>query len=106
MTLVAAHSPQPNLITRWILDPGSNCHVTNTKAYGWRKRSDATLGEMIKAGDQELSIAEWGDVKILINASTGPEWVELTYVAYVPGFLTNVVGLLRCQLIGIHFNLG
>ena len=25
---------KPSLINRWILDPGSNTHVTNTRAYG------------------------------------------------------------------------
>jgi hypothetical protein len=38
-------------------------------------------------------IQEWGDVVLLINTPTGTEQIELTYVAYVPGFLTNVVGL-------------
>jgi hypothetical protein len=28
---------KPSLINRWILDPGSNTHVTNTRAYGWKK---------------------------------------------------------------------
>ncbi|KAI1509646.1 Pol protein [Pyrenophora tritici-repentis] len=96
---------KPSLINRWILDPGSNTHVTNTRAYGWKKRADGT-GEVVKAGNQELAIREWGDVILLINTPTGTEQIELTYVAYVPGFLTNVVGLSRCRSIGIHFDSG
>ncbi|KAF1972799.1 hypothetical protein BU23DRAFT_466927, partial [Bimuria novae-zelandiae CBS 107.79] len=78
---------KPSLINRWILDPGSNTHVTNSRAY-------------------ELLIHEWGDVILLINTPRGTEQIELTYVAYVPGFLTNVVGLSRCRSIGIHFDSG
>ncbi|PZD26614.1 rve domain containing protein, partial [Pyrenophora tritici-repentis] len=62
--------------------------------------------EVVKAGNQELAIREWGDVILLINTPTGTEQIELTYVAYVPGFLTNVVGLSRCRSIGIHFDSG
>jgi hypothetical protein len=96
---------KPDLINRWILDPGSNTHVTNTRAYGWKKRADGK-GEVVKAGNQELLIQEWGDVVLLINTPTGTEQIELTYVAYVPGFLTNVVGLSRCRSVGIHFDSG
>jgi hypothetical protein len=79
--------------------------VTNTRAYGWKKRADGK-GEVVKAGNQELVIQEWGDVVLLISTPTGTEQIELTYVAYVPGFLTNVVGLSRCRSIGIHFDSG
>ncbi|KAI1577928.1 hypothetical protein A1F97_10212 [Pyrenophora tritici-repentis] len=48
---------KPSLINRWILDPGSNTHVTNTRAYGWKKRADGK-GEVVKAGNQELQIQE------------------------------------------------
>jgi hypothetical protein len=88
-----------------IFDPGSNTHVTNTRAYGWKKRADGT-GKVVKAGNQELVIQEWGDVVLLTNTPTGTEQIELTYVAYVPGFLTNVVGLSRCRSIAIHFDSG
>jgi hypothetical protein len=30
----------------------------------------------------------------------------LTYVAYVLGFITSLIGLARCCKIGIHFDLG
>jgi hypothetical protein len=30
-TVVATELSAPPLLTRWILDPGSNCHVTNRK---------------------------------------------------------------------------
>ncbi|KAJ8115207.1 hypothetical protein OPT61_g3085 [Boeremia exigua] len=92
---------------RTILDPGSNTHVTNTRAYSWKKRADSK-GDVVKAGDQELIIQEWGDVVLLINTLKGTEQIELTYVAYVPGFLTNVVGrwnnvISKLQYMGGHW---
>jgi hypothetical protein len=96
---------KPSLINQWILDPGSNTHVTNTRAYSWKKRADGK-GEVVKAGNQELQIQEWGDVVLLTDTPTGTEQIELTFVAYVPGFLTNVVGLSRCRSVGIHFDSG
>ncbi|KAJ8113219.1 hypothetical protein OPT61_g4598 [Boeremia exigua] len=92
---------KPNLINRWILDPGSNTHVTNTRAYGWKKRADGK-GDVVKAGDQELIIQEWGDVVLLINTPKGTEQIELTYVAYVPGFLTNVLTLEEAHIMWGH----
>ncbi|KAI0615835.1 hypothetical protein TUN199_12222, partial [Pyrenophora tritici-repentis] len=34
-TAAATGLSAPPLLTRWILDPGSNCHVTNTKGADW-----------------------------------------------------------------------
>ena len=41
---------KPSLINRWILVPGSNTYITNTRVYGWRKRADGR-GEIVKAGN-------------------------------------------------------
>jgi hypothetical protein len=83
---------KPSLTNPWILDPGSNTHVTNTRAYGWKKRADGKA-EVIKAGNQELHIRGWGDVSLLTDTPTGTEQIRLTYVAYMPGFGTNIAGL-------------
>jgi hypothetical protein len=32
--------------------------------------------------------------------------LRLTYVAYVRGFITSLIGLAYCRKLGIHFNLG
>jgi hypothetical protein len=45
-------------------------------------------------------------VNLLINTPTGTEQTELTYVAYVAGFVTNIVSLSRCRSVGIHFDSG
>lgn len=68
---------KPSLFHRWVPDPGSNTHVTNTRAYGWKKRADVK-GRVIKAGNLELLIQEWGDVVLLTNTPTGTEQIKLT----------------------------
>jgi hypothetical protein len=41
-----------------------------------------------------------------VNTPSGRQPFRLTYVAYIPGFFTNVVGLSRCSSLDIHFNSG
>lgn len=96
----------PPLINRWILDPGSNAHVANSRSFGWRTTAQAQQGECVYAGGQLLQIEEWGEVELQVDTPSGRQPFKLTYVAYIPGFFTNVVGLSRCRSLNIHFNSG
>ena len=58
------------------------------------------------AGGQLLQIEEWGEVELQVDTPSGRQPFKLTYVAYIPGFFTNVVGLSRCRSLNIHFNSG
>jgi hypothetical protein len=49
---------QPPLINRWILDPGSNAHVANSRSFGWKTTAQAQPGECVYAGGQLLQIEE------------------------------------------------
>ena len=53
-----------------------------------------------------MEIKEYGDVTIKVNTLIGMEEIDLTDVAYVPGFFANVLGLLRCKPLGINFDSG
>lgn len=97
------HSP---LVNRWILDPGSNAHVANSRSFGWRMTAQAQPGECVYAGGQLLQIKEWGEVELQVNTPSGKQPFKLTYVAYIPEFFTNVLGLSRCRNLDIHFNSG
>ena len=109
VTLSATNSgnpPVPHLMNRWILDPGSNIHVCNTKAFGWKRVRDATDGEIIYAGGQAMRIQEWGEVILEAKGASGSLPVRLTMVAYVEGFFANILGLSRCRSQNIHFDSG
>ncbi|KAK7177688.1 reverse transcriptase domain protein [Paraphaeosphaeria sporulosa] len=96
----------PHLMNRWILDPGSNIHVCNTKRFGWKKFRDATNGEIVFAGGQAMQIQEWGEVVLEAKGASGALPVRLTMVAYVEGFFANILGLSRCRSQNIHFDSG
>ncbi|KAF1925282.1 uncharacterized protein M421DRAFT_32260, partial [Didymella exigua CBS 183.55] len=87
-----ANQAQPPLLTRWILDPGSNCHGEPT--------------DYVYAGGVLAQIEEWGEVVLSVKTPTGQSQMKLTYVAYIPGFFTSVVGLSRSRPLGVHFDSG
>jgi hypothetical protein len=104
--ITAKAEEHPPLINRWILDPGSNSHVANSRLFGWRTTAQAQPGECVYAEGQVLQIEEWGEVELHVNTLTGQQPFNLTYVAYILGFFTNVLGLLRCRSLDMHFDLG
>ena len=88
------------------MDPGSNIHVTNSKAWSWIHSHYAGATEVIYAGSQLMPVTEYGSVEILINAPEGVRNIRLTNVAYVPTFFSNILGLSRCRSLGLHFDSG
>src|SRR4051812_1923998 len=42
----------------------------------------------------------------MTRTPSGLRLLEITHVAYVPGFLTNLLALSRCRLTHIHFDSG
>ncbi|KAF2025066.1 hypothetical protein EK21DRAFT_23864, partial [Setomelanomma holmii] len=86
-TAAATGLSAPLLLTRWILDPGGPSDV-------------------VYAGGVLAQVEEWGETTIQVETSTGEGQMKLTWVAYIPGFFTSVVGLLRSRSLGIHFDSG
>lgn len=96
----------PPLINKWILDPGSNLHVANHRPKSWKKIRDGNPEELLAAGTQHLQIEEWGSVELTVETPRGDELVNITWVAYIPSFLTSVVSLSRCRTVGFEFDSG
>jgi hypothetical protein len=42
----------------------------------------------------------------MANTLIGVQLLKLSYVAYVQGFVTSLIGLARCRKPDIHFDLG
>jgi hypothetical protein len=97
-----------SLAKRFILDPGSNTHVINSEDWvGWTRVEDNTTGRCVNAGSSQALIEAYGTMEIVARVSaTRLHTLRITQVAYVPGFLTNIIGLSRCRTEGIHFDSG
>ncbi|KAF2727277.1 hypothetical protein EJ04DRAFT_402950, partial [Polyplosphaeria fusca] len=96
------------LLNRWILDPGLDVHIANSKAFGWTPyQPDLRTPQFLRAGGQQVKVEEWGSVIVYGRASDGTlvPW-QLNSVAYAPTFFTNIVGLFRCWDNDIHFDSG
>jgi hypothetical protein len=105
-TAAATEMSAPPLLTRWILDPGSNCHVTNTRGADWITTKRGGSSDCVYAGGVLAQVEEWGETYIRVKTPTGEGQMKLTWVAYIPGFFTSVVGLSRSRSLGIHFDSG
>ena len=49
-TAAATGLSAPPLLMRWILDPGSNCHVTNTRGTDWISTKKGGPSDFVYAG--------------------------------------------------------
>ena len=66
------------LLTRWILDPGSNCHVTNTKDASWNTTKKGGSLDVVYAGGALVQVEEWGETSIQVKTPTGVGYIKLT----------------------------
>ncbi|KAI1522787.1 hypothetical protein PtrSN001A_011591 [Pyrenophora tritici-repentis] len=57
-TAAATGLSAPPLLTRWILDPGSNCHVTNTKGADWISTKRGRPSDCVYAGGALAQVEE------------------------------------------------
>jgi hypothetical protein len=105
-TAAATGVVSPPLLTRWILNPGSNCHVMNTRGTDWILTKKGGPSDCVYAGGVLAQVEEWGETTIQVKTPTGEGQMKLTWVAYIPGFFTSVVGLSRSRSLGIHFDSG
>ncbi|KAI1665787.1 hypothetical protein L13192_10728 [Pyrenophora tritici-repentis] len=85
------HVSNPPYINRWIMDPGSNVHVINSKSWRWTHTRYSTADEALYAGSQ---------------TPNGIQDIQLTHVALVEGFFANILSLSRCKDMKIHFDSG
>ncbi|KAI0604399.1 hypothetical protein TUN205_11353 [Pyrenophora tritici-repentis] len=81
----------PTIINRWILDPGSNIHVCNSTRFGWTETRKAEQQDFLFAGGSRVPIQAWGKVTFNANLPHSVGQIQLTEVALVEGFFTNVV---------------
>lgn len=95
-----------NLQDKWMLDPGSNMHVCNSRT-SYTELKPATPGDIVITGGGPICIHLYGTVKLKVKDSRFKDSTITLYdVAYVPGFITNLVSLALGRAAGIHFDSG
>ena len=100
-SFAAAHSVSTyTLKDHWLLNSGSDIHVTNSKSRLLRPRK--AIQSQLLAGKAQLAIECYGDVDIEVPTPTGVATMTLVDVAYIPGFMSNLVSLSRLVIKGVH----
>ncbi|ORY08053.1 hypothetical protein BCR34DRAFT_468955, partial [Clohesyomyces aquaticus] len=95
-----------SLLNRWIIDPGSNTHVANSKEHNWKTTALPGPDDYVHAGGQLLpGYSTVRNTLRLVKLRYG-NLILLSYVAYIPELFTSVVSLSRCSTVGIHFDSG
>ena len=95
---------QSTLKNRWILDSGSDIHVTNnlnclqgaTQPCGTRR---------VIAGATTYNVEAVGNVTLVVKAPQGHKaTMTVTDVVYIHDFMSNIVSLTRLMTHQIHWN--
>jgi hypothetical protein len=95
-----------NLKNKWMLDPGSDLHICNSRVSFTEERL-ANPNDIVITGSDEIPIHSYGTVKLVVFGEKYElRTITLFDVAYVPGFLTNLVSLHPADEHGIHFDSG
>lgn len=87
----------------WILDSGSDIHVTNSME-GFIKTRNTTKEDQLIAGATVYDIASYGTTEVPVITSSGVAFITLLNVAYIPSFMTNLVSLSLMTRKGVHWD--
>jgi len=91
------------LLNHWILDSGADIHITNTRN-DFEETSKALEDDKLVAGGAVYPITCFGTSKIHVQTKDGKASLRLLNVAYVPGFMSNLVSLSKLVEKGCHWN--
>jgi hypothetical protein len=50
------------------MDPGLNCHVCNSTAFGWMETEQPALTNIVYAGGQAMPVSAWGEISLNITS--------------------------------------
>jgi hypothetical protein len=102
-TAVYSASRKYKLRKHWILDSGSDIHVTNNLD-GYQETSTASIDDRLIAGATTYQIKSFGTIKVPVQTPTGQKSITLLHVAYIPTFMTNLVSLSKLVDKGLHWD--
>ncbi|OAL29707.1 hypothetical protein AYO20_09091 [Fonsecaea nubica] len=78
----------------WILDSGSNVHITSDRNALFDMRTPSIATEIV-TGTGHCVAGAVGSVTTKDNTPVGLETMTITDVIHVPGFMTNIASLSR-----------
>jgi hypothetical protein len=102
-TAVYSASQDYKLKNHWILDSGSNIHVTNSLE-DYSETAKATADDKIIAGATVYDIVSYGTTEVPVATASGGGYITLLNVAYIPNFMTNLVSLGKMVQKGVHWD--
>jgi hypothetical protein len=100
IALASAPHPPSN---SWVLDSAATDHIFNNLSLLHDYRP-STAPHKLEAGTQALNIHGYGTAYTTIQTLNGPTKLRLNNVAYIPGFLANLVCFRRLQNKGIQWD--
>jgi hypothetical protein len=100
----AAHSASSieALKDQWILDSGSDVHITNSQQV-FKHLEQRQRGQVV-AGATTYRVEAAGIAAIKVATPDGVKTMTLPNVAYIPGFMTNIVSLSLLMEQGVHWS--
>ncbi|RKF95950.1 hypothetical protein GcM1_076001, partial [Golovinomyces cichoracearum] len=82
---------------------GADTHVTNATC-NFEETRKAGADELLYSGKGAYKITSYGNLKLPLRSHVPGEYLLLTNVAYVPGFITNCVSLDKLTKANIHWS--
>jgi len=76
----------------WLLDSGTDIHVTNSSNDFIEERK-ASSNDKIIAGGALFQITAYGTCRVPVKTPTGMAMISLLNTAYIPGFMSNLISL-------------
>ena len=102
-TAVYSVAREYKLKKHWILDSGSDIHVTNYLD-GFIKTASSSNDDRLIAGASTYQIESFGTIKVPVQTPQGQKSITLLNVAYIPTFMTNLVSLSKLVEKGLHWD--
>ena len=100
--VLATKSSIQNIV---VLDCAADIHVCNeAMKHLYTKDREAGASDAVLAGERELKIESYGSLRLDVDTPTGPQFIMLTNVAYIPKFLTSVASMSLFAAKGVHFD--
>ena len=100
-TVANTMKTESSLYRCWMLDSGSDTHVINHYG-GLTNVRIAPETAILNSGKDTYQIEAYGDAEVLIDTPQGKTRITLLNVAYIPGYLTNIVAMIRLSRGGVH----
>ena len=103
ITIININKANYSLYRCWILDTGSDTHVINHYE-GLSNVREVPESAVLNGERDTYRIKAYGDVKVNLTTPDKPLIIILLNIAYITGYLTNIVTIRRLSRKGVYQN--